>query len=313
MVAQTITLDGTSYSLTFQDEFIGTKVDAWTGHGSDGHWNTSFSPHEDDSRFIDANGEGQYFVDVDDPELDPTITQQGGVLSITAQQLIADDQEYASGVLTTELTFGAAGGYIEMSAKVPDQQGFLAALWLLPADGDWLSAIDVFEILGHDTETVHTNVWENGVGDSAAIATTDVSDGFHTYGLHWTDTEITWFIDDVEVRSDAMAITEEMYLAVSLAVDTTWTGAPDATTDFSDAFEIDYIRVYEETAEPTRNPAIPGDNSFTPGKVYGGTSADKDLYGSRWDDVINGADGADTLYGRMGDDMLSGGNGADSL
>ena len=233
---------------------------------------------------------------------------------LTAQQQVtADGQVYASGLLTTEMTFSVEGGYVEIRADVPDQQGFLSAFWLLPADGDWSSEIDIFEILGHDTETVYTNVWDNGTPDSVGIATSDVGDGFHTYALHWTETTITWFIDGQAVRTAANTVTEDMYLAVSLAVDTAWTGAPDVTTDFSDSLLIDYIRVYEATDDPDRNPSIPGDNSFTPNQPYGGQEEGEVLFGSRWGDLIYGGNGDDTIYGRRGRDDLYGDHGNDTL
>ncbi|MEL6610129.1 MAG: family 16 glycosylhydrolase [Pseudomonadota bacterium] len=319
MTAQQIMVDGVSYTLTYQDEFTGNSVSAWQGHGSDGRWATSFSPHLEDGRWIDRNGEGQYYVDPDTQKLPDTISQSGGILSIQAHELTAaeqaeaDGQQYASGLLTTEMTFASEGGYIEISAQVADQQGFLSAFWLLPADGDWSDEIDVFEVLGHDPDTAYTNLWEDGVGDSVAIATTDLSDGFHTYALHWTDTHITWYIDGIAVRTEANTVTEEMYLALSLAVDTTWTGDVDATTDFSDAFLIDYVRVYEQTDDPDRNPGIPGDNSYTPSQEYGNGPGDDTLYGTRWSDTVNGGGGNDTIYGRKGFDILSGDDGDDTL
>ncbi|MGR3436539.1 MAG: family 16 glycosylhydrolase [Shimia sp.] len=309
-----------SYTLTFQDEFSGTALDAWRGHGSEGRWTTSFSPHLDDTRWLASNGEGQYYVDPDDPDLPRTITAANGSVAIhavpltPAQQALAGGQPYASGVLTTELTFGAEGGYVEISARVPDQQGFLSAFWLLPTDGDWSDEIDVFEILGHDTDTVHTNLWDDGVGASQAIQTADMADGFHTYGLHWTAETITWFIDGVAVRTSPNTVDEEMYLAIGLAVDTTWTGAPDATTDFSDGLLVDWVRVYEETDSPTRNPAALGDDTFTNYRGYElGTDGEDALYGTRWADFMSGGSGDDVLHGRKGHDQLDGGSGDDEL
>ena len=192
----------------------------------------------------------------------------------------------------------------------------LSAFWLLPADGDWSDEIDVFEILGHDTTTLNTNVWEDGVGDQLAISTSDLGDGFHTYGLKWTEDTITWYVDGQIVREVPNTVDEEMYLAISLAVDTDWTGSPDATTDFSDPLVIDYIRVYELESDPDRNVAIPQGEDFDPdvhGKKYGKKDHDEQLFGTRWDDLIEGGNGNDVVYGRAGDDVLDGGNGKDKL
>ncbi|MEM8979577.1 MAG: family 16 glycosylhydrolase [Pseudomonadota bacterium] len=318
MCAQTVTLDGQTYSLTFADEFNGTDMRAWQGHGSSGIWSTSFSPHLHDGRYISVNGEGQYYIDPDADGLNSPFSVSNGVLSINASELtaaeqaLADGQEYGSGFMSSQMTFSAEGGYVEIRADVPDQQGFLSAFWMLPEDGSWSSEIDVFEILGSSTDTLHTNVWENGVGDQESISTTDLSTGFHTYGLQWTDSEVTWFLDGVEVRSEAISLTSDMYLALSLAVDTTWTGDVDATTDFSDPLQVDYIRYYEIPAE-AENPVHNFGTDFTPTKGYGKQNHAEALYGTRWADTIEGGGGDDKIFGRKGADTLHGGDGKDEL
>lgn len=316
MTASSIVLDGESYHLTFNDDF--NSLSAWQGHGSSGIWSSSFSPHLDDTRYLAPNGEGQYYADPDMATLPQVYDITNGVLSINAheltaaQQAEADGQHYVSGLITTEMTFAASSGYMEISADVPDEQGFLSAFWLLPNDDDWSSEIDVFEILGHDADTLHTNVWQNGVGDEESFSIAGLADGFHTYGLHWTEDSVTWLVDGTTVRTEQITLTDDMFLALSLAVDTTWTGAPDATTDFSDPLRVDYVRVYELSSDPDSNPAItPG--GFVPQNGYGGTAANDDLYGTRWADTLTGAAGDDIVYGRKGHDQLSGGTGADEV
>lgn len=319
MVDYTLNIDNEDYVLTFMDEFSGSNGSYFEGFGSGGVWATSFSPHLDDARFISRNGEQQYYVDPSDTTLPNPFSVSRGVVSIQAQELTAAEQAlaggqlYSSGLLTTELSFHTGSGYVEISADIPDEQGMLSAFWLLPADGSWSSEIDVFEILGHDTDTLHTNLWDNGVGDQESFQVSGLGDGFHTYALHWTDTTISWIVDGVVVRTEPNTVTEPMYLAVSLAVDTTWTGSPDATTDFSDTLDIDYIRVYELESDPNRNDAIPVDGDFTPDDVYGGTTGSETLYGTRWSDTLDGQDGNDILHGRKGADILIGGAGADEV
>ncbi|MEO1550640.1 MAG: family 16 glycosylhydrolase [Pseudomonadota bacterium] len=314
----TITRDGQTYVLTFQDEFDGNSGSYWQGFGSDGIWSTSYSPHLEDMRWLTSNNEQQFYVDPDDPNLASPFTVSGGVMTIHASELTAaeqafsDGQDYASGLLTTEMTFGATSGYIEISADIPDQVGFWSSFWLLPADGDWSSEIDVFEILGHDADTVYTNAWVDGVGHSVAIDDTDAGNGFHTYGLQWDDTGIEWFIDGQLVRSSTTTITEEMYLSLSLAVGG-WAGDTDATTDFTDGMSIDYVRVYELDSNPDRNEAILAGDSFKPSKKHGGTDADNTLFGSRWADELDGMDGNDLIYARKGDDTVTGGSGNDEI
>ena len=310
-------IDNEDYVLTFADEFNGSSTRYWKGFNKNGVWATSFSPHEDDTRWIAANNELQYYTDPDNGVIASPFTVGGGVMEINASELtateqaLADGQAYSSGLLTTEMTFAASSGYIEIRADIPDEQGFWSALWLLPADGDWSAEIDIAEVLGSNTDAVHTNVWSNGTPDEDIIAT-EVGDGFHTYGLLWTPTTIEWQIDGLTVRTSPNTVTEEMFLAIGLAVGG-WDGGPDATTDFSDGLKIDYVRVYELESDPNRNDAIPVGEEFQPDELHDGTSGNDTLNGSRWSDAMFGKEGNDFLYGKKGDDWLSGGDGKDEL
>lgn len=312
-----ITIDGQDYVLTFAEEFDQDPA-FYTGHNSGGVWTTSYSPHLHDERWADANGEGQYFADPDMEGLPEVFDVSDGAMTITAtpltpeEQVLADGQDYCSGLLTTELSFDSGSGYVEICADVPDEAGMLSAFFLLPADADWSAEIDVFEILGDDTDTIHTNVWTDGSPDSEAIAYDGLGDGYHTYGLLWTEDTIQWYVDDELVREEANSIDEPMYLATGLIVDSTWTGSPDETTDFDDGLSIDYIHVYELESDPDSNPAITGQDDFTP-DTYGNGDAGGTLYGTRWGDVIDGLGGNDVIFGRDGDDQLTGGSGEDTL
>ncbi|WP_172327403.1 family 16 glycosylhydrolase [Mangrovicoccus sp. HB161399] len=312
-----ISIGGETYVLTFADEFNGSSVSFWTGFGSGGIWTTSFSPHLDDTRTIASNGELQYYADPDMSAFPGIFTLSQGVLTINAaeldasQQLLADGMEYASGMISTELSFSASSGYIEISADVPDQTGFWSAFWLLPADGDWSAEIDIFEILGEDADTLHTNLWTDGTPDAEAVTVTGAGDGFHTYGLFWDTDTVQWYYDGTMIREAENTVTEEMYLIINLAVGG-WADDPDATTDFSDGLSIDYVRVYELESDPDRNEALTS-ATFVPASPDVGTSASEVIDGSHWGDVIKGQGGNDTLYGDDGDDRLYGGGGADRI
>ncbi|MEO0358092.1 MAG: family 16 glycosylhydrolase, partial [Pseudomonadota bacterium] len=137
-------------------------------------------------------------------------------------------------------------------------------------------------------------------------------DGFHIYGLEWTEDTITWYLDGVAVRTIDNTVDEDMYLVASLAVDTTWTGSVDATTDFTDPFQIDYIHVYE-TSTPGNNAPVSGNEAVAEIPDYTNGDNGGALFGSSWSDVFSGQLGNDTLYGRDGDDVLEGNQGNDTL
>lgn len=317
MVAETLNIDGREYVLTLDDEFNEDYVRFWQGYGSGGVWATSFSPHLDDTRYLAANNELQYYVDPDMDAFTNPFTVGDGAVTIhaskltEAQQSLADGQQYSSGLMNSEMTFAAKSGYIEMRADLPSQQGFWSSLWLLPADGDWSTEVDIFEVLGGNADTVHTDVWVDGVNDHLAIYDTGAGEGFHTYGLHWSEDGLTWFLNGDVVRETAVTIPEEMYISISLAIGG-WAGTPDETTDLSDGMSIDYVRVYELESDANRNQAIKA-GDFAPMEREGGSRADDIINGSRWDDTINAGFGWDIVYGDEGNDRIRGGAGRDEL
>ena len=314
-VPSSLTIDGQSYVLTFNDEFNGSTAAYWTGHGKGGVWATSYSPHLENSRTNAANGELQYYVDPDMAGLPDPFTVADGTMTIRAsalgseQSALADGLTYGSGMLSTEMSFATNGGYIEISADIPDQTGLWSAFWMMPADGDWSSEIDIFEYLGGTGDTLHTNLWDQGAPDAMQIDGSGAGAGFHSYGLYWDETVIRWTFDGVTIRESANTVQEDMYLILNLAVGG-WASDPDASTDLTDGFSVDYIRVYELESAADRNPAIE-DGGFVGADLHAGTAGDDVVNGSSWGDIVDGAAGQDTLYGDAGNDTLAGGAGDD--
>jgi len=312
-----ILIGGESHVLTFADEFNGATGSFWQGFGSGGTWATSFSPHLEDTRTITRNRELQIYVDPDMDMFPTPFTLGDGVMTLHAaplsaeQRVMAGGPAFGSGMLSTEMTFSFSGGYLEIRADVPDQVGLWSAFWLLPVDGSWSAEIDVFEFLGEDAGTFHTNLWKKGTPDAAYLPRTGAGEGFHTYGLFWGDEVIQWYFDGQLVRETSAAITEEMYLIINLAVGG-WAQAPDSSTDFSDGLSIDYIRVYEPEDDPTRNAAFHGE-VFLGNDLHCGGAGNDLINGTRWGDRISAGMGDDTVYGDDGSDTLAGDAGQDRL
>jgi beta-glucanase (GH16 family) len=108
-------------------------------------------------------------------------------------------------------------GEIEASIQMPAGQGLCPAFWLLsdnPVPGtSQKGEIDVveapsfgatpqayFTLHGPTAGTTNTQEWE---GLTPPSFTTNLSAGFHTYGLIWTPTWMTWTIDGVAYASAA--------------------------------------------------------------------------------------------------------------
>ncbi|MEM7060739.1 MAG: family 16 glycosylhydrolase [Pseudomonadota bacterium] len=314
-MATSFKLNDKDYVLTFNDEFNDESLRLFDGQEG-GIWATTFSPGWDDLHFLSQNNEQQYYVDPNRDALTSPFAMSNGNVEIKAteltaeQSVLAQGQGYSSGLLTSEMTFSADSGYVEIRADMPGQQGFWSSLWMLPVDGGWTSEIDIAEVLGHDPDTLYTNVWEQGVPDSEAI-TVDGSDGFHTYGLLWTEGLIQWYFDGDVVREVNASLNEDMYLALSLAIGG-FAGDTDESTDFDDVMKIDYVRVYELEDDPDRNDAIEMDG-FVPNTNGFGSNLSEMLRGTMFDDVLDAGAGRDKVYGRQGDDLIAGGTGNDRL
>lgn len=247
-----LSLDRSAFTQTFSDDFDTLQLRSDTG----GVWDAKYWWAPEEGATLTENGELQWYVN---PSYEPTasinpFSVEDGVLTITAERASEEIQseiggyDYTSGMLTTYSSFAQTYGYFEMRADMPDDQGAWPAFWLLPADGSWPPELDVVEMRGQDTNTVITTAHSNESGehtvsrDGVQVADTD---GFHDYGVLWTEDEIVWYFDDTEIaRTDTPAdMHEPMYMLVNLAVG----GMADTPNDdFADGAEmkIDTIEAY---------------------------------------------------------------------
>ncbi|HEY2662158.1 MAG TPA: Ig-like domain-containing protein, partial [Caulobacteraceae bacterium] len=77
------------------------------------------------------------------------------------------------------------------------------------------------------------------------------------YGVLWTPSTITWYVDGTAVQSVATppGMDKPMYMVANMAVGGSWPGNPNASTQFPSALQIDYIHAYTlaqiQSATPT--------------------------------------------------------------
>ncbi|TIN00881.1 MAG: glycoside hydrolase family 16 protein, partial [Mesorhizobium sp.] len=111
-------------------------------------------------------------------------------------------------------------GYFEIRADMPETQGAWPAFWLLPADGSWPPELDVIEMFGKDPNKLILTGHSNATGTHTTVGTTAYAadtEGFHTYGVLWTEDELVWYFDDVEVARAATPadMHDPMYMLVN--------------------------------------------------------------------------------------------------
>jgi beta-glucanase (GH16 family) len=191
-------------------------------------------------------------------------------------------------------------GRIEVSAQLPSGQGLWPALWMLPTDyvyGTWARSgeIDIMEAvnLGPGNNVVfgtlhYGGAWPDNVNSGAHTEpSTNAWERFHRYAIEWEEGELRWFVDDVQYATQQVwysdghpypaPFDQRFHLVLNLAVGGTWPGPVGPQTTFPQTLLVDYVRVYQCSADPVRGrgcgtsdpatvplPGIAGPDASTP-------------------------------------------------
>ncbi len=229
----------------------------WGGDGSDFKRKTTY------------NGEQQIYVDpryggrsTTPLGLDP-FKIRDGVLSIVASRTppalksVLFNNEYISGILTTQSSFSQKYGYFEIRSKIPVGSAVWPAFWMLADDGGWPPEIDVMEGRGERPgDLVMTTHWRTPPATGSVVSCgfdfslPDASINFHDYGVLWTRDRLVYFIDRKPVSDikDPVGFDDPMYMIVNLAMGSKYfqgVGFVDAESPATVEFEIDRISAYQ--------------------------------------------------------------------
>lgn len=232
------------FTLIWEDNFDGTALGShWTqeiGRGSSG-W---------------GNNELQYYRA-------QNTTVANGYCIIEAKQENFGGANYTSSRMITKGAEDFKYGRIDIRAALPEGQGIWPALWMLGANIDQVSwpncgEIDIMEIVGHQPNKVHGTLhWGDVNGNHAQYggsknSSIDLSEEFNVYSIIWTQTQITWLLNNVQYHviniNEAQfdEFRENFFFIMNVAVGGNWPGSPDATTAFPQRMIVDYIRVHQQ-------------------------------------------------------------------
>jgi beta-glucanase (GH16 family) len=172
---------------------------------------------------------------------------------------------YTSGRLQTNGLFQTQYGTLEASMQLPAGQGLWPAFWAMGSNRytvDWpyCGEIDVMENLGQDPFTVYGSIHgpqgtlANGYGYTTSYRSpVSLASGFHTYGVTWTPTSISYSVDGVRYvtyspatlsSGQSWVFNQPFFLLLDLAVGGDWPGAPNSSTQFPATMLVDWVRVY---------------------------------------------------------------------
>ncbi|TLX74944.1 glycoside hydrolase family 16 protein [Labilibacter sediminis] len=237
-------------TLVWSDEFNSSTINTsnWTFEIGTGDWGW-------------GNDELQYYTDGDNAEI------KDGKLVITAQK-VNDNKARGSYTSTRMITWGKQEftyGKIEVRAKLPSGRGIWPAIWMLGANLNsvgWPACgeIDIMEYVGYEPNivhsTVHTTVGSGANGNGSSKNLDTAEEEFHIYGLNWTETELTFYIDTPDnvvhiygpanKNSSNWPFNKPHFFILNVAVGGTWGGAQGIDNSiFPQTMEVDYVRVYQ--------------------------------------------------------------------
>ena len=165
---------------------------------------------------------------------------------------------YETAMMGTDETFLTTYGYFECRAKLQTQVGHWSAFWIQsPAiDKDFDNTevtgteIDVYEYLTNFGDDVVHNLHWNGyaerhktIGGRATVP--GLSQGWHTFGVLWTEEGYIFYVDGQETWRTNQAISKQpQYMILSLEVGP-WAG-DIAEATLPDHLYVDYVRVYQK-------------------------------------------------------------------
>jgi hypothetical protein len=168
---------------------------------------------------------------------------------------------FTSGWIETKPTFYKKYGYIEAKIKAPYGYNFFPAFWTFVGDGvngTNGAEIDVFEFLPGDPynqplypnnfNIIKTNVHLKYPPEDDPFRGLDLAfidyRNFNTYGIEWTPSRITWFINDIPVRYlDNPGVNDYVKVIINLALNP-WNSNSSLTPLPSDMV-IEFVKFYD--------------------------------------------------------------------
>lgn len=208
-----------------------------------------------------GNNELQYYTD-------QNIEVNNSILSIIARKERFISRDYTSSRIVSKYKGDFTYGRIIVRAKNPVGGGTWPAIWMMPTMntyGGWPRSgeIDIMEYVGNKpyevTGTVHTEARFGGNTPVRSYLLPTANSEFHNYEIIWRPGSITWFVNGVQFNqvnytpqftqqykyNQVFPFDQAFFLILNLAIGGTLGGQVDDSI-FPTAFEVDYVRVYQQ-------------------------------------------------------------------
>jgi len=295
-----------TYRLVWEDEFNQFDPATPTSNSQYNRWDVDRTAWNIEVVDAPNNGEIQKYRDSRDNvrlEVNPS-NSQDGILVIESKRVNTTQNlgAWTSGRLNSKGKIKFQYGLIEVRAKLPPLLGSWPAIWMMGDNIDTLGwprcgEIDIMEmgrvtgwnsILG----TIHWNAsgspappdywyaYVGSAGSNSNLTVTDSTTAFHVYRIEWTPTQIRWFVDGTNYYTQNISnitgsptnpfTSYDFHLLLNNAMGGNMGGTVDTAGSASTRYEVDYVRVYQQTATGTiltNKPALPTNQVTMPSGV----------------------------------------------
>ena len=155
------------------------------------------------------------------------------------------DGEYLSGKVESKMAFRY--GTFAFRINTIKKGGLFPAIWMLPASGDQLPEVDIYESIGSEPYRFYGGIHflnSSGIKDKAFLTFglgTDKMEDTYVLRFEWTEETMQWYVNDTPVGGiwhDSPNI--PMYLICNLAIGGNWAGTP-LDSVFPESFEIEIV------------------------------------------------------------------------
>ena len=237
-------MDGTKWSLIWQDEFDGPQLDRSKWAFDIGYTGES-------------NAELEVYTDRWE-----NLRLENSLLIIEAREEQYQSYTYTSARLKTQGLRSWTYGRVEARIKIPYGQGLWPAFWMLGDDVSTVGwpecgEIDIMENIGKMPAAVRGTLHgpgycrDDGIYSDFILADEIFADEFHIFSLDWEPGRLRWYMDGIEYHTltpddvpGKWVFDHPFFLILNVAVGGFWPGYPDKTTKMPQFMYVDYVRVY---------------------------------------------------------------------
>ena len=217
-----------------------------------------------------------------------------------------DAHDYSVGAIRTKNKFEKLYGVFEIRCKLPTQQGWWVAFWMMQGNvgseangGVDGSEVDIMEGFGW-TDQINQAIHWDGYGDAhkSVGERTEIEglrDDFHTYTLQWNPDEYIFYIDGEETwRTQGGGVCNQPgYLKITgelstqeWAINQYWSKDP-AAANYPDSFIVDYVKVYELPSEEVPPIRELVDKCYADGNLIVGAACHEHYLGTQTEEILD--------------------------